>query len=356
MSERILKVGIIGQGRSGRNIHANTLSGMKDKFVIAAVVDALEDRRKRAVEDFGCDAYEEYQELFQRTDLDFVVNASPSHLHVPISLDLLNHGFNVLCEKPLAGKVEEVDQLIAAAKKAGKTLGVFQNSRYLPSYLEMRKIIDSGVLGRLVQVSIHFNNFGRRWDWQTLQENNGGNLLNTGPHPMDQALQLFGDDVTPRVTCMMDRANTYGDAEDYVKLLLHGDNRPVIDIEISSCCAYQTGFTYNIQGTCGGLRASANKMEWKYFVPEEAPEQVLTRTPIINADGQPAYCRETLPWQEHSMDLKAKEGVKKEEAFYRMFYQAIANGAPLEVTPQQVRVQIGVVEECQRQNPHIYKR
>jgi hypothetical protein len=155
---------------------------------------------------------------------------------------------------------------------------------------------------------------------------------------------------------MMDRANSFGDAEDYVKLLLHGDNRPVIDIEISSCCAYPAGFTYNIQGTCGGLRASANKMEWKYFVTEEAPKQELTRTPIINADGQPAYCKETLPWRDFSLDLKAMEGVKKEVAFYEMFHRAIAHGAPLEVTPQQVRVQIGVIEECQRQNPLIYKR
>ena len=48
---------------------------------------------------------------------------------------------------------------------------------------------------------------------------NGGNLMNTGPHPLDQALQLFGEGM-PRVACFMDRANTLGDAEDFVKVIL----------------------------------------------------------------------------------------------------------------------------------------
>lgn len=77
----------------------------------------------------------------------------------------------------------------------------------------------------MVQASIAYNNFARRWDWQTLKRNNGGNLLNTGPHPVDQALQLFGKDKMPAITCSMDRANTAGDAEDYVKLVIHGAGR-----------------------------------------------------------------------------------------------------------------------------------
>ena len=47
------------------------------------------------------------------------------------------------------------------------------------------------MLGRIVQVSLSFSGFARRWDWQTLQEYKGGNLLNTGPHPMDQAMRLL---------------------------------------------------------------------------------------------------------------------------------------------------------------------
>ena len=116
-------------------------------------------------------------------------------------------------------------------------------------------------------------------------KNNGGNLLNTGPHLLDQALQLFGEGM-PEVFCRMDRANTFGDAEDHVKLILSGEGHPLIDLEISSCCAYPC-FTYNIYGTRGGLKGNTQSLEWKYYVPEEAPEQKLLEEPLRNEEGKP---------------------------------------------------------------------
>ena len=187
-----IRVAIIGQGRSGRNIHGNFLARVPEQYKIVAVTDPIEKRRKRGEEEYGCESYGDYKEVLKRDDIDLIINASPSHLHVPITLDALNAGFNVLCEKPLARKVEEVDMLIEASEKAGKVLAIFQQSRYAPYFRQVRKVIDSGVLGRIVQISIKFSDFSRRWDWQCLQKNYGGSLLNTGPHPLDQALQLLG--------------------------------------------------------------------------------------------------------------------------------------------------------------------
>lgn len=353
----ILKVGIIGQGRSGRNIHGNLLVRLADKYKIVAVADGLEDRRVRAESEYGCKAYATYEEMVANEDLDLVVNASPSDLHFPISLDLLNKGVNVLCEKPLAKSPAEVDQLIAAAQKSGKVLAVFQQSRYMPAFLKIREIIDSGVLGRIVQVDFTNNNFARRWDWQTLQANNGGNLLNTGPHPVDQALQLFGTDIMPQITCIMDRANTFGDAEDYVKIIMRGPGRPTIDLEISSCSVFPRA-QFTVQGTNGGLTGNTNKLQWKYFKPEEAPAQELTRTPLFNANGEPAYCSEKLTWYEDSWEYKAADDLsmfdQNTKSLYNMLHHSLTTGAPLEITPEQVRQQMAVMEECRRQNPHVY--
>ncbi|HHW10586.1 MAG TPA: Gfo/Idh/MocA family oxidoreductase [Firmicutes bacterium] len=349
-----LSVCILGQGRSGRNIHGRFFTSKHNDgmYKVVAVVDPLEERRQRAAAEYNCDVYSDYRDIFGRKDLDLVVNATPSHLHVPITLDLLAHGFNVLCEKPLARRADEVDQLIAAAKKSGKLLAVYQNSRYAPYFQQVRKVIDSGVLGRIVQISIAFNGFARRWDWQTLQEYNGGNLLNTGPHPMDQALQLLGTDVMPKVTCYMDRANTFGDAEDYVKVLLSAPGRPVIDLEVSSCCAYPS-FTYNVQGTCGGLKGSMNHIQWRYFKPSEAPPRELIRIPLVDEKGYPAYCKDNLTWYEEEWHLPEDQELfsHTSKSYYTMLYKTMTAGAPLEVTPEQVRQQIAVMEECHRQNP-----
>lgn len=59
-----IKVGIIGQGRSGRDIHAFSLGKMADRYQIMAVSDLLEARRERAIRELGCDAYADYREMF----------------------------------------------------------------------------------------------------------------------------------------------------------------------------------------------------------------------------------------------------------------------------------------------------
>ncbi|MEA4890082.1 MAG: Gfo/Idh/MocA family oxidoreductase [Clostridiaceae bacterium] len=355
---KTLKVAIIGQGRSGWSIHGQYFKDCGDLFQVVAVADPLEKRRLNAEKTFNCQTYTDYKPLLERTDLDLVVNSTPSYLHVPVTELFLKKGFNVLCEKPLAKNVQEVDRLIAASRESGSVFAIFQQSRFSAYFRKVKQVIDSGVLGRIVQISIAFNGFARRWDWQCIQRFNGGNLRNTGPHPLDQALQLFGGDDMPEVFCRMDRANTFGDAEDYVKLIMTGKNRPLIDLEISSCCAYPC-FTYNVQGTCGGMKGSMDEMEWRYIVPSECPPQKLVYEPLETADGLPAYCGEALTW--HEEHWKVSDDVDSAESFgtfanmtaryYQMLYRTLAEGAPLEVTPQQIRRQIAVIEECHRQNP-----
>ncbi len=353
---KTIRVAIVGQGRSGRGIHAEYLQHVPGKFTIAAVADPLKDRRDRAVREFGCDAYASHKPLLRRNDIDLVVNATPSHLHVPYTLEFLNAGFNVLCEKPLAAKVKDVDRLIAAQKKSGTVFAVFQQSRYAPYFQQVRKVIDSGVLGDLVQVNIQFNGFNRRYDWQTLTAFDGGNLLNTGPHPLDQALQLFGTDTMPRVFCLMRRTVNYGDAEDHVLLVLEGEGRPIINLEISSCCTYPP-YTYNVYGTRGGLCGSMSRLEWRYYLPEEAPKLRLQKRPLANSAGHPAYCSDALTWHKRTWTApKLQQDLFNviSDGFYSMLYKTLARDVPLEITPMQVRQQIAVIEECQRQNPHIY--
>lgn len=353
MSASIMKVGVIGQGRSGRNIHTETLKKLGERFVIAAVSDEMEDRRSRAANDYGCEVFSDYREMMKRTDLDLIVNATPSHLHVPVSLELLEAGFNVLCEKPLARTQEEVAQLVAASQRAGKILAVFHQYRYFPVIQEMNKVLDSGVLGRIVQISISASNFSRRWDWQTLKSRNGGSLMNTGVHFVDLALQWLGAETLPNVLCRMDSANSFGDAEDYCKLVLNSPAKPLVDIEISNCNAYP-GPTYLVQGKNGGLKATNAGIEWKYFKPEEAPHHELELQPLSNPDGMPVYCREELTW--YTGSWKSGEGEAypaPAEAFYHMLHAALTEGKPLKITPEHVRQQIAIMEEAFRQNPQF---
>ena len=100
---RKLNVAIIGQGRSGKDIHGVYFRSKDNThYQVRYVVDADAFRRGVAEEIYpGCKTFACYQELFALDDVDLVVNASYSEMHYPITKELLLHGKNVLVEKPM---------------------------------------------------------------------------------------------------------------------------------------------------------------------------------------------------------------------------------------------------------------
>ena len=346
-----LNVAIIGQGRSGRDIHgAFFRSELNEKYNVVAVVDAIEMRRVRAKEEYGCPVYADYHQLFKHDDIDLVVNSTFSYMHAPVSIDLLNHGFNVVCEKPFAKHYEDGCRMMNAAKKSGKMINVFQQSRLAAYYQKIREILDSGKLGEIFQISISFSGFARRWDWQTSQAYAGGGVRNTGPHPLDQALDLLGfpDDVN--VFSRLGRANTFGDADDYAKIILTAPGKPLIDVEISSCNAYAP-YTYVISAKNGSLRATLNHIEVKYFDPAKAPKRKQILEPLYNEAGLPAYCGETLDWIEEEYNLSYDAMTVAVRDYYDMIYAHLTAGAPMQIRPEQVLKQLKVIDLIHAQNP-----
>ncbi|MBO6157850.1 MAG: Gfo/Idh/MocA family oxidoreductase [Firmicutes bacterium] len=350
-----LRIAIIGQGRSGRDIHGAYLhtDEAKKLFEVAAIVDEIEERRERARKEWpGIPVFSSYQALLDRKDqIDLVVNSTYSYQHAAITIDLLRHGFHVLTEKPACRNVKEFDEMVSEAEKAERFLGIFQQSRYAPYYRQVKKVLQSGVLGRIIDVDIRFNSFARRWDWQTLLSFNGGSLRNTGPHPLDQALDILdAPDQMPQIFCRMDRVNTFGDAEDYVKLILTMPDKPLIDLTISCCDAYPV-YTYKIHGSNGGLKGTMSHIDWKYFDPQSAPVQSLRRGAICEPDGTPAYCHEKLEWIEDSWDGDGNGAFDAAvQTYYEQMWRQIKEGVPMEVTLPQVRQQVAVYEEAHRQN------
>jgi len=348
-----LNVAILGQGRSGRDIHGLHLKTDTERFKVVAVADPIPERRERASREFGCDVYEDHNGIMGRDDIDLVVNATPSYLHYEITKSLFEHGFNVLTEKPFVPTVEQFDILKATAEKYGRKMLIFQQSRFAAYFLKVKEILASGVLGRIAQVEIRFNGYARRWDWQCLLKNNGGALANTGPHPLDQALNILDSyDVMPDVFCRMDSLNVFGDAEDYCKLILSLPDKPVIDLEISSADAYPL-FTYKIQGANGTLKGNMSHIDWKYFKPEEAPARSnVPGAYFTTPEKLPAYCGESLKWYEESWDGDPQAPfIAAVRIYYDQIYRLFTEGIAHEIRPEQVRQQIAVTREAHRQNP-----
>ena len=355
-----IKVGIIGQGRSGRNIHRHLFEccpALQERFDVVAVADPIEERRANTNPGANpkCKHYADYKQLLKDKNVELVVNASRSQKHVDISIEAMKAGYNVICEKPLTNKVSEVDRLLKVQKETGKFFAVFQQARFRPLYQKICEVIRSGMLGEIAMVKVSYNSFGRRWDWQTIQGMNAGELMNTAPHPLDQMIALwdmFGATMPERIFSKLANFNNFGDAEDFVKLVFEGKGHPVIDLEVTKECLFPQKM-YQVFGSNGSLVADGNTVEWKYYRPEEAPARAV-RLETMETDGRlPVYCSEKLNFYSEKMDFPEISisfddwGTK----YYCNIYDAITTGAPIVVQIEQVRRQIAIIEECHKQNP-----
>lgn len=348
-----LNVAVIGYGRSGCDIHGAYLrSEANNKYNVVAVVEFDPARAEVAAKDFGCDTYNDYKALFERKDIDLVINASYSELHYETTLDLLNHGFNVLCEKPIAKKASQVQELADAARKNNVMFTIFQQSRLAQYYMEMERIINSGILGNIKLVRARWNNFTRRYDWQTLIRKDAGAMRNTGPHPFEQCIFLSGtDDMPKNIYSKLEIFNSVGDAEDYVFAVLEYEKGPRFEIEINPSDPYNEGWYYKVHGDRGAMRVGDKKIEYQYYLESESPQPVLDPNSLHNEDGSPAYCKNTIVWHKEEVELNGDAFEYGTNAYYTKLYDHMANGGELFITPEHIKTEIAIFEEIERQNP-----
>lgn len=346
-----MNVAIIGYGRSGCDIHSSVFRNCVDFVNVVAVVELDDNRAQAAKEHFNCDTYSDYKELFGRKDIDLVVNASYSHMHYSISLDLINHGFNVLCEKPVAKTAAQVQELADAAKKNGVLFTIYQQSGLASYFVRMQEIIDSGILGNIKLVRAHWSGFNRRYDWQTVQKFDAGAMRNTGPHPFEQIMRLAGTDEMPKIYSKLEIFNSVGDAEDYVFAILEYPDKPRFEIEINPSDPYTDGYIYQVYGDRGALRLSHSKIEYQYYKDEESPQPVLDMNSLHKEDGSPAYCSDVINWHRVTEDIEPNVFTGAVAMYYRRLYDHMYNGAELYITPEHIKTEIAIFEEIERQNP-----
>lgn len=348
-----LNLAIIGQGRSGKGIHgAYYLSEANKHFKVKYVVDADARCREIAAGQYaGCTTLADYRDLLTKHDVDLVVNAAYSDLHFDITETLLQNGFNVLVEKPFARNRYECERLMRTARQKGAVLGVFQNTFYAPYYEHALHIAHSGVLGKVEQVSVRFNGFSRRWDWQTLQKKLAGSAYNTGPHPIGIALGFLDFDEHTRLeySRLASTSLTGGDADDYVKLLLTAPGKPLVDVEINSTDAY-SDYNIKIQGDKGTFRCTPDAYQYTYIVDGENPVRPVIESSLHDERYEPVYCREKLVTHEEKGTYTGTAFDVGTAAVYEGVYRAIVYGDALD-TAEKAAAIVGVIEQAHAQNP-----
>ncbi len=349
MSDPIIRVGIAGQGYSGFLIHAHWLREVPERFQIVAAADELPERRAEAKKNFGCRTYRDYREMLAAGGFDLFINSLPTHLHPRGTVDALNAGFHVVCEKPLAVKVKDFDAMVAASKKARRVFAPFQNARFFPYFQKIQEVIATGIFGKIINVRISWSKFGRRWDWQTKQKYWGGNLNDTAPHPLDHAVMLMGAKAPKVFSVLTNESGSFGDADDFSSVVLTEKGKPYTEVFVSHYEAFQKGNYTNVNGEFGGLTGGPAGVQWKWYDPKKAPKQRLHAGWSHNRE----FPNEELPWQEGfwthpDTGLDAFNEMSK--PFYENIYDVLRGKGKTLVTHAQVRTQIAILEACHSQN------
>lgn len=186
-------IAVIGYGGQG-GWHAD--HALKSDVLNLAGIYDIKPERNALAESRGIHAYASLEEVLADPAVEIVTVATPNDTHLPIVLAALAAGKNVVCEKPVEMSLAVLDEMLAAAKAAGKLFTVHQNRRWDVDFLAMKQIITEGKIGAPINVEsrIHGSR-GIPSDWRCEKEHGGGMILDWGVHLIDQMLQLITDPI-----------------------------------------------------------------------------------------------------------------------------------------------------------------
>lgn len=182
------RIALIGCGAIAENFHLPALARHPALLPNLVLCDPSRDRAAALGEHFGVGQIESsYADVLDR--VDGVIVAVPHHLHEPITLECLQAGVHVLCEKPLAETATGVQRLVEAAEAAGVALMVNQTRRLFPSHRRVKQMLEAGQLGRLTRITY---TMGEPFEWPAATGSyfgasgaRKGVLLDTGAHIID---------------------------------------------------------------------------------------------------------------------------------------------------------------------------
>lgn len=198
------RVGIIGAGTIVTHAHIPDFQSI-DNVDVVALCDVNEDRvRQVAAEHDVPQPYTDYRRMLDEAKPNIVVVATPNAFHRQMSMDALDAGAHVLCEKPLAVTIDEVEEMVAAAAAKNRTLTVGTHYRYSAPAQACKAQADAGFFGKvyaarsLWQRRRGIPGFG---SWFTRKDlAGGGALFDIGIHALDRALYVMGYPKPVRVT------------------------------------------------------------------------------------------------------------------------------------------------------------
>jgi predicted dehydrogenase len=192
MTERALRVGLIGYGYAGKTFHAPLICTTPG-LVLAAVASSDTAKVRAGLGD-GPRVFSSARALIEEGEVDLVVIASPNATHAELAALALNAGRHVVVDKPFTATTAQAVELARLAEAKGLLLSVFHNRRWDSTTRTALRLLDAGLLGTVRYASMHYDRFRPQpvERWKENADAGGGLWMDLGPHLLDEAMRYFG--------------------------------------------------------------------------------------------------------------------------------------------------------------------
>lgn len=319
----MIKVGILGFGKMG-GFHADWIT-RTEGMEFTAVCDKQQERRQSAEAKYGVRGYTDLDKFLSDSNVDLVVIVTTNEVHEELTVKALRAGKDVVVEKPMSISYESTLRMIEASEQTGNRLFVHHSSRWDRDYLLVKDIIDSGLIGDILQIHSKVMLCDEGWPawgidgmenpWRIKAQYGGGILFDWGPHLVDQALQIMRKDPC-RVHGVLQSGIWTKEVDDHFFAMLEFEDNVVWQIEASNNGRISLPRWYVI-GTMGTILVKGyhepfwDKAEILYTKPDGKQEkQTFTLIDVCESGAEGGFYLDLLP----HMAGKEKEFVTMYEA------------------------------------------
>lgn len=268
------KIGILGCGKIAQVRHIPELADNPDVQLVG-YYNPTTSRAEDMAAKYGGKVYASVEELTVDPEIDAVVVALANQAHASVTIQALNAGKDVLCEKPMAVTLEECEAMVEAAKKNGKILMIAQNQRLTKAHAEARKMIAEGAIGKVLTFRTTFGHGGpETWSINPgkstwfFNKNSAamGAMADLGIHKTDLIQFLLGQNVTSVSATISTLDKT-------------GEDGQLIGVDDNAICIYTME-----DGTIGTMTAS-----WTYYGAEDNSTVIYGTEGILRIYDNPNY-------------------------------------------------------------------
>lgn len=325
-----MRVGLLAYGAIGHE-HNRAIQSVPG-WELTAVCDVNPDRIAAAQELApNASGFADATEMLDSGLVDIVVVSTPPNTHYEWARAALERGIHVVLEKPMALTAAQCDELLRLAADKDLTLVVYQNRRFDPDYVTMRRLIREGAIGELFSYEGFVGGYSRPCDyWHSDADVSGGAIFDWGSHYIDQILDLFGTDIAHVTGVNHKRHWLHATNADHAEVTItFADGRQARFINTDLAAARRPKF-YAL-GTTGAIVG-----DW-----DPAAEPAVADLPAVITLHLPGESPRTIALDDVSPFT-----------FHRELAAHLASGAPMQVLPLHSRNVVAVMQAAEESATH----